>query len=80
MLRNHFEMNNAETIPRGVIWDARKVVAREYVCFTVCLKEIEDPNRCMSEKEIKTQAVHHKCSQIPNDVFRKLFRGKVMHF
>lgn len=53
MLRNHFEMNNTETIPRGIIWDALKVMAREYVCPTVRLKEIEDPNRCTSEKEIK---------------------------
>lgn len=80
MLRNHFEMNNTETIPRGIIWDALKVMVREYICLTVRFKEIKDQNRCTSEKEIKKWAVHHSCSQIPNDAFRKLFRGKVMHF
>lgn len=80
MLRNHFEMNNTETIPRGIILDALKVMVRGYICLTVHLKEIKDQNRCRLQEEIKKQAVHHSSSQIPNDAFRKLFRGKVMHF
>lgn len=53
MLRNHFEMNNAEAIPRGIIWDASEVVIRDCICLTVSLKEIKDQNRHMFEKEIK---------------------------
>jgi hypothetical protein len=35
MLRNHFEMNNTEAIPRGIIWDALNVVVREHIRLTV---------------------------------------------
>ena len=53
MLRNHFEMNNTEAIPRGIIWDTSKVVVGEYICLMVSLKKIKDQNRYMFEKEIK---------------------------
>lgn len=53
MLRNHFEMNNTEAIPRGIIWGASKVMVRNYICLPVSLKEIKDQNRYMFEKEIK---------------------------
>lgn len=53
MLRNHFEMNNTEAIPRGIIWDASKVAVGEYICLMVSLKKIKDQNRYMFEKEIK---------------------------
>lgn len=72
MLRNHFEMNNTEAIPRGIIWDALKVVVREYICFPVRLKEIKDQNSYMLEKEIKKWEVHHRYTQVPNDFFQKI--------
>lgn len=53
MLRNHFEMNNTEAIPRGIIWDASKMMVGDYICLTVSLKKIKDQNRYMFEKEIK---------------------------
>ena len=62
MLRNHFEMNNTKTIPRGIILDALKVMVRGYICLTVHLKEIKDQNRCRLQKEIKKRAVHHSSS------------------
>jgi hypothetical protein len=46
-------MNNSETIPRGIILDALKVMVREYICLAVHLKEIKDQNRCRLQKEIK---------------------------
>ena len=80
MLRNHFEMNNTEAIPRGIIWDASKAVVGENTCLMVSLKEIKDQNRYMFEKEIKKWEVYHHCIITPNDFFRKLFQGKVISF
>lgn len=63
MLRNHFEMNNTEAIPRGVIWDASKVVVRDCIASLLSLKEIEDQNRYTLKKEIKKWEVHHSCRE-----------------
>lgn len=46
-------MNNTEAIPRGIIWDASKMMVGDYICLTVSLKKIKDQNRYMFEKEIK---------------------------
>lgn len=76
MLRNHFEMNNTEAIPRGIIWDVSEVVVREYIYLTVSLKEIKDQNRYILEKEIKKWEVHHSYKKIPNDSSENYFKAK----
>lgn len=63
-----FEMNNMEAIPRGVIWDASKVVVGEYIYLTGSLKKNRDQNRYMFEKEIRkmrsTSWLYKKKSQM----------------
>lgn len=76
MLRNHFEMNNTEAIPRGIIWGASKVMVRNYICLPVSLKEIKDQNRYMFEKEIKKWEVHHSYIKIPSDFSENYLKAK----